>query len=160
MGAATYKVEIIAYDDAYKSNEAVTAANRSWCRGQGKIHCRDSRVRTHLSNSTDHREKRCDNPNTGFYVQGVDARKAIYLRPNLTTGEISQPQIDWVVKSQGLKTVGALFRNDETGQQIAKDVAKAYKNAGAEMTTEFFGRERVDFVPLLTKLLARRRRCH
>src|SRR5690606_18067988 len=67
-----------------------------------------------------------------------------------------QPQIDWLVKSQGIKKVGALFPNDETGHQIAQDLTAAYGTAGADLAaTEFFERDRVDFVPLLTRMAAR-----
>src|SRR3546814_1090668 len=75
---------------------------------------------------------------------------------NVTTVEVAQPQVEWLVKAHGVKKVGALFPNDETGQQIAKDLAAAYKRAGAELAaTEFFERDRVDFVPLLTRMAAR-----
>src|SRR5690606_26772809 len=78
------------------------------------------------------------------------------FRPNVTTVEVAQPQVEWLAKSQGIKKVGALFPNDETGQQIAKDLAAAYKSAGADLVaTEFFERDRVDFVPLLTRIAAR-----
>ena len=73
-----------------------------------------------------------------------------------TTAEVSQPQIDWLVKTQGVKKVGALFPNDESGQAIAKDLEASYKAAGATMSAkEFFERERVDFVPMLTRMFAR-----
>src|SRR5690606_28076133 len=79
------------------------------------------------------------------------------FRPNVTTAEVSQPQIDWVVASQGIKKVGALFPNDETGQAIAKDLQAAYGKAGAGLVaTEFVERDRVDFVPLLTRIMAKR----
>ena len=48
----------------------------------------------------------------------------------------------------------ALFPNDESGQQVALQVGAAYQKAGAQLVTDFFERERVDFVPLLTKLMA------
>jgi len=60
-----------------------------------------------------------------------------------------------VVKSRNIKKVGALFPNDETGQSMSNDIDTAYKKAGATLSAkEYFERDRVDFVPLLTRILA------
>ena len=154
VGDTAYKVEIIPYDDGYKSNEAVTAANRLVFEDKVKYIVGTVGSAPILAIQPITEKNGVITLTLGFTSKALMPEKPFTFRPNLTTGEISQPQIDWIVKSQGLKTVGALFPNDETGQQIAKDVAKAYKKAGAVMTTEFFGRDRVDFIPLLTKLLA------
>jgi branched-chain amino acid transport system substrate-binding protein len=90
----------------------------------------------------------------GFTPKALGKDKPFTFRPCLTTGEFSQPQTDWVVKAKGAKKVGGLFPNDETGQQIARDVDVAYRKTGAQLASkEFFERDRVDFVPLLTRVL-------
>jgi len=49
----------------------------------------------------------------------------------------------------------ALFPNDATGQDAAKVFDGAYEAAGAKLVAkEYFERDRVDFVPLLTRVLA------
>jgi branched-chain amino acid transport system substrate-binding protein len=78
------------------------------------------------------------------------------FRPVISTDEFSEPQIGWVVKKLGSKRIGGLFPNDESGQQVALANARAYEKAGANFDArEFFERERVDFVPLLTRLFSK-----
>jgi branched-chain amino acid transport system substrate-binding protein len=92
----------------------------------------------------------------GFTPKALSAEKPFTFRPPVTTGEVSDPQIAWIVKTLGVKKVGAIFPNDETGQAISKDLEVAYKKAGSTLAAkEFFERDRVDFVPLLTRLMAR-----
>jgi branched-chain amino acid transport system substrate-binding protein len=92
----------------------------------------------------------------GFTNKALSTEKPFSFRPVITTLEFSDPQITWLVKQHGVKKAGGLFPNDESGQVIARDLEAAYKKAGGELTAkEFFERERVDFVPLLTRMLAR-----
>lgn len=155
IGDTTYEVNIIAYDDAYKANEAVTAANRLVFEDKVKYIVGTVGSAPILAIQPITEKEGVITMTLGFTSKALTPEKPFTFRPNLTTAEVSQPQIDWVVQEQGVKTVGALFPNDETGQQIAEDVAAAYEKAGAEMSaTEFFERDRVDFVPLLTRILA------
>ncbi len=153
VGGKTYRVEIIPVDDAYKANEAVTGANRLVYEDKVKYIVGTVGSAPILAIQPITEKEGVITLTLGFTSKALSPEKPYTFRPNLTTAEISQAQIDWVVKSQGLKTVGALFPNDETGQQIAKDVAAAYEKAGAKMVAEFFERDRVDFMPLLTRLM-------
>lgn len=154
VNGTRYKVKIIAYDDAYKSNEAVTAANRLVYEDKVKYIVGTVGSAPILAIQPITETNGVITLTLGFTSKALAPAKPFTFRPNLTTTEVSQPQINWVVKTKRIKTVGALFPNDETGQQIAKDVAKAYRSAGAKMRVELFGRERVDFIPLLTRLIA------
>jgi len=156
VGGTKYKVEVIAYDDGYKANEAVTAANRLVFEDKVKYIIGTVGSAPILAIQPITEENGVITMTLGFTAEALSPDKPYTFRPNPTTGEVAQPQIDWVVKSQNIKTVGALFPNDETGEAIAKDIASAYANAGAELTVkEFFERDRVDFVPLLTRILAK-----
>lgn len=155
VGGTSYKVEILPYDDGYKANEAVTAANRLVFDDKVKYIVGTVGSAPILAIQPITEKNGVITLTLGFTSKALTPDKPYTFRPNLTTAEISQPQIDWIVESQGVETVGALFPNDETGQQIAKDVAAAYERAGATMTsTEFFERDRVDFVPLLTRIMS------
>ena len=153
VGDTSYTVEVIPVDDGYKANEAVTGANRLVYEDKVKYIVGTVGSAPILAIQPITEKEGVITLTLGFTSKALSPEKPFTFRPNLTTAEISQPQIDWVVESQGLKTVGALFPNDETGQQIAKDVAAAYEKAGAKMIPEFFERDRVDFVPMLTRLL-------
>lgn len=151
-----YKVNVIAYDDKYQANEAVTVANRLVFEDGVKYIIGPVGSAPVLAIQPITEKNKVIVITLGFTDKALGEDKPFTFRPNVTTAEVAQPQIDWLVESQGIKKVGALFPNDETGQQIAKDLTEAYKDAGADLAaTEFFERDRVDFVPLLTRMLAR-----
>ncbi|MGF1623130.1 MAG: ABC transporter substrate-binding protein [Rhodomicrobiaceae bacterium] len=154
VGDKTYKVEIVAYDDGYKADAAVTAANRLVHEDKVKYIVGTVGSAPILAIQPITEKNGVITMTLGFTAKALSPDKPFTFRPNLTTAEVSQPQIDWIVAKQNVKSVGALFPNDETGQAIAKDVAAAYEKAGAEMVTEFFERDRVDFIPLLTRTMA------
>ena len=151
-----YKVEVVAYDDKYQANEAVTVANRLVFEDNVKYIIGPVGSAPVLAIQPITEKNKVIVITLGFTTKALQKDKPFTFRPNVTTVEVAQPQVEWLAKSQGVKKVGALFPNDETGQQIAKDLAAAYKDAGADLVaTEFFERDRVDFVPLLTRIAAR-----
>jgi len=156
VGGKKYRVQVVAYDDKYQANEAVTVANRLVFEDKVRYIVGPVGSAPVLAIQPMTEKNKVILLTLGFTAKALSADKPYTFRPNVTTAEVSQPQIDWLVKAQGLKTVGALFPNDETGQQIALDLEAAYKKAGAALSTkEFFERDRVDFVPLLTRMMAR-----
>ncbi|WP_353171160.1 ABC transporter substrate-binding protein [Paracandidimonas soli] len=156
VGGKRYKVSVVAYDDKYQANEAVTVANRLVFEDKVKYIIGPVGSAPVLAIQPITEKNKVIVITLGFTAKALQADKPFTFRPNVTTAEVSQPQIDWLVKTQGVKKVGALFPNDETGQQIAEDLKAAYGKAGAELAaTEFFERDRVDFVPLLTRMSAR-----
>lgn len=156
VGDTTYRIDIIAYDDAYRANEAVTAVNRLVHDDQIRFMIGPVGSAPALAVQPVTEAANVIMLTLGFSDRILSANAPYTFRPNLTTAEISQPQIDWLVATQGVSTVGGLFPNDETGQQVAQDVEAAYSQAGAELRAiEFFERDRVDFVPLLTRIMSR-----
>lgn len=155
VGDKKYKIAIVAYDDKYQANEAVTAANRLVYEDGVKYIVGPTGSAPLLAIQPITEKNKVIVLTLAFTAKTLGADKPYTFRPILTTSEFSQPQIDWVAKVKGVRKVGGLFPNDETGQQIAKDVDAAYQKAGAQLAgKEFFERDRVDFVPLLTRVLA------
>lgn len=156
VGGKKYQVSVVAYDDKYQANEAVTVANRLVFEDKVQYIIGPVGSAPVLAIQPTTEKNKVIVMTLGFTAKALSSDKPYTFRPNVTTAEVSQPQINWLVKTQGLKKVGALFPNDETGQQIASDLEGAYKKAGADLAVkEFFERDRVDFVPLLTRMMAR-----
>ncbi len=156
VGGKKYKVEVVAYDDKYQANEGVTVANRLVFEDKVKYMIGPVGSAVVLAIQPITEKNKVIVMTLGFTPKALEATKPFTFRPNVTTAEVSQPQISWLIKTQGIKNVGALFPNDETGQAISKDLEIAYKNGGATLSAkEFFERNRVDFVPLLTRMMAR-----
>jgi len=155
VGGKRYKVVVIPYDDKYQANEAVTVANRMIHEDKIKYVIGPLGSAPALAVQPLTEKNGVITMTMGFTPRALSPEKPYSFRAVVTTAEFSQPQIDWVVKKEGIKKVGGLFPNDESGQAIAKDLQSSYSKAGADLTSEFFERERVDFVPLLTRLFAR-----
>ena len=154
MGGRKYQVKVVAYDDKYQANEAVTCQPPG-VRGQGEVHHRPGGIRAGAGDPADHREEQGHPDDLGFTSKALAADKphvpaqrhhgGSVAAADRLAGEASRHQ-------EGRRPVP----NDETGQQIAQDLDGAYRKAGAELSAkEFFERDRVDFVPLLTRMLAR-----
>ncbi len=155
VGGKKYKVQVIAYDDKYQANEAVTVANRLVFEDKVKFIIGPVGSAPVLAIQPITEKNQVIVMTLGFTSKALGTDKPYTFRPNVTTAEVAGPQIEWVVKTRNLKRVGALFPNDETGQQIAKDLTEAYGKVGAQLAAkEFFERDRVDFVPLITRILA------
>lgn len=155
VGGKKYRVSVVAYDDKYQANEGVTVANRLVFEDKVKYIIGPVGSAVVLAIQPITEKNKVIVMTLGFTAKALGADKPFTFRPNVTTGEISQPQINWVVKARNIKRVGALFPNDETGQSMSMDIDSAYKKAGATLTAkEYFERDRVDFVPLLTRIFA------
>jgi branched-chain amino acid transport system substrate-binding protein len=151
-----YKVEIVAYDDKYQAGEAVTVANRLVFEDKVKFMIGPTGSAPLLAVQPITEKAGVMTATLGFTNKALSTDKPFSFRPVITTLEFSDHQVAWLVKNQGVRRAGGLFPNDETGQVLARDLESAYKKAGSELTLkEFYERDRVDFVPLLTRMLAR-----
>ncbi|HSV81756.1 MAG TPA: ABC transporter substrate-binding protein [Ramlibacter sp.] len=151
-----YKVEIVAYDDKYQAGEAVTVANRLVFEDKVKFIIGPTGSAPALAVHPITEKNQVMTATLGFTNKALAADKPFSFRPVITTLEFAEPQIAWLVKQHGVKKAGGLFPNDESGQVIGRDLEAAYRKAGGDLVAkEFFERDRVDFVPLLTRLLAR-----
>lgn len=151
-----YKVQIVPYDDKYQAGEAVTVANRLIFEDKVKFIIGPTGSAPALAVQPITEKNQVLTVTLGFTNKALAVDKPLSFRPVITTLEFAEPQINWMVKTLGVKKAGGLFPNDESGQVIARDLEAAYRKAGGELTVkEFFERDRVDFVPLLTRMLAR-----
>jgi branched-chain amino acid transport system substrate-binding protein len=156
VGGKSYTLQIVAYDDKYQANEAVTAANRLIFEDKVQFIMGPMGGATALAIGPTVEKNKVITTTMAFTPLALGADKPYTFRPILTTSETSQAQINWVVKTRGIKRVGGLFPNDETGQKIIADLEKSYDKAGAPLVAkELFERDRLDMVPLLTRLMAR-----
>jgi len=156
VGGKKYRVEVVAYDDKYQAGEAVTVANRLVFEDKVKFIIGPTGSAPTLAVQPITEKNQVLTSTLGFTNKAMGVDKPFSFRPVVTTYEFSEPQIAWMVKNLGVKKAGGLFPNDESGQVIARDLEAAYKKNNAELTAkEFFERDRVDFVPLLTRMLAR-----
>lgn len=156
VGGKKYKVEIVAYDDKYQAGEAVTVANRLVFEDKVKYIIGPTGSAPTLAVQPLTEKNKVITSTLGFTNKALGTDKPFSFRPVVTTYEFSEPQIAWMVKNLDVRKAGGLFPNDESGQVIARDLEAAYRKHGAELAVkEFFERDRVDFVPLLTRMLAR-----
>jgi branched-chain amino acid transport system substrate-binding protein len=155
VGGKKYRVQVIAYDDKYQANEAVTAVNRLIFDDKVKFIIGPMGGATQLAIAPITEKAKVITMTMAFTPLALGADKPYSFRPILTTSETAPAQIAWVAKTMGIKKVGALFPNDETGQKIIVDLEKAYSSAGAPLAAkELFERDRLDMAPLLTRLMA------
>ncbi|GGO60070.1 branched-chain amino acid ABC transporter substrate-binding protein [Roseovarius pacificus] len=155
VGGKTYTIDIAAYDSHYNPNDALTAVNRLVFEDEAAfiVGPLGSAPLAALVPTTTENKK--ITITAGFTPVAAAPEYPYSFRAVLPTEVYAKPQINWVVKSLGAEKIGSLFPNDETGQAMSNDISSAYEAAGADASAvEFYERGRVDFVPLLTRLLA------
>ena len=151
-----YKVEVVAYDDHYKAADALTAFNRMVFDDGIKFVVGPLGSAPALALLPVSTENKVITMTMAFTPKALSADYKYSFRPVIPSDVFSDPQIKWVVQKLGAKKIGGLFPNDESGQQVGAANEAAYEAAGAKFVAkEFFERERVDFVPLLTRVLAK-----
>lgn len=156
VGGRKLRVQLIAYDDKYQAGEAVTIANRLVFEDKVKYIIGPTGSAPVLAVQPVTEKNQVIVATLGFTNKALAADKPFTFRPVTTTYEFAEPQVAWLVKVHGVKKAGVLLPNDESGQVIGRDLETAYAKAGGELSVkEFFERERVDFVPLITRMLAR-----
>lgn len=150
-----YTVEVVAYDDHYKAADALTALNRLVFDDGIKFIVGPLGSAPALAVLPVSTENKAITMTMAFTPKALTPEFAYSFRPVIPTDVFSDPQSKWVVRKLGVRRIGGLFPNDESGQQISGANEAAYAAVGAKFVAkEFFERERVDFVPLLTRVLA------
>jgi branched-chain amino acid transport system substrate-binding protein len=155
VGGKTYKIEVVVYDDHYKAADALTAVNRLVFDDEIRFVVGPLGSAPSLAVLPVTTENKVITMTMAFTPKALSPDFPYSFRPVIPTDVLSDPQIRWVVQKLGVRRAGGLFPNDESGQQISAANEAAYVAAGAKFVAkEFFERERVDFVPLLTRVLA------
>ena len=109
VGGRKYQVKVVAYDDKYQANEAVTVANRLVFEDKVKYIIGPVGSAPVLAIQPITEKNKVILMTLGFTSKALAADKPYTFRPNVTTAEVSQPQIDWLVKHQGIRKAGGLF---------------------------------------------------
>ena len=152
-----YTVEITAYDDRYKAADALTAVNRLIFDDQIKFIVGPLGSAPALAVLPVSTENKVITMTLAFTPKALSPDFPYSFRPVIPTDVFSDPQVKWVVEKLGAKRIGTLYPNDESGQQVSIANEAAYNKVGATFVAkEPFERERVDFVPLLTRVLAQK----
>jgi len=155
VAGKNYTVEVVAYDDHYKAADALTAVNRLVFDDGIKFIVGPLGSAPALAVLPVTTENKAITMTMAFTPKALSPEFTYSFRPVIPTDVFSDPQSKWVVQKLGVKRIGGLFPNDESGQQISGANEAAYSAVGAKFVAkEFFERERVDFVPLLTRVLA------
>jgi branched-chain amino acid transport system substrate-binding protein len=149
-----YTVRVVSYDDKYKPNDAVTGANRLIYEDKVAFIVGPMGSAPALAVLPITTENSIISMTMAFTPTALDNKYKFSFRPVISTAEFSVPQIKWIASKLSLKKVGGLFPNDESGQQVAVANGTAYGAVGVAFVKEFFERDRLDFVPLLTRLLS------
>ncbi|MCL8385436.1 ABC transporter substrate-binding protein [Xanthobacter aminoxidans] len=155
VGATSYKLEVISYDDQYKAAEAVTAINRLIGPDDvrfvfGPIGSASLLAIKPLT------EREGVLLFTGAWAADVLKDSKYIFRVGPTTQEFSPSTVAWLKKNRpNLQRVALVAANDETGWNSQKIQKAAYTKGGFDVVAaEFFERSQNDFRALLTKVLA------
>lgn len=148
-----YKVDIKQYDDRYRAQDAVTAMDRLMIQDGIRFVVGPMGSAAAVATKAQTSGGKVITMTLAFSPRALGPDAPYAFRTVITTGEFSEPQIAWLTKKVGAKKVVALLPNDETGQQMGAGNQASYAKNGAKLQVEYFERERVDFVPLLTRVL-------
>ena len=153
VGGRRYKVTIKQYDDRYRAQDAVTAMDRLMIQDGIRFVVGPMGSAAAVATKAQTTDGKVITMTLAFSPRALGADAPYAFRTVITTGEFSEPQIAWLARKVGAKRVVALLPNDETGQQMGTGNQASYAKFGAKLQVEYFERERVDFVPLLTRVL-------
>ncbi|MEW6122016.1 MAG: ABC transporter substrate-binding protein [Pseudomonadota bacterium] len=155
VGGRRYKVLIKQYDDRYKAQDAVTAMDRLMIQDGIRFVVGPLGSAAAVATKAQTTANKVVTMTLGFTPRALGTDAPYAFRTVITTGEFSEPQVAWLLKnSPSAKRVVSLLPNDETGQQMGAGNTAAYAKAGSKLQVDYFERERVDFVPMLTRILA------
>jgi branched-chain amino acid transport system substrate-binding protein len=154
VAGKTYTLKVIPYDDKYQANEAVTVVNRLISSDHVKYFAGPMGSATLLAAQPLLKQNNAIAITLAFTPKATNVDNPGIFRVAIGSIEMAMPQISWLVKHKNLKNVICLVENDETGHAMEVDTARAYKENGVNYKTEFFERNSVDFVPILTRALA------
>ena len=149
-----YNVRITQYDDRYKAQDAVTAMDRLIIQDGIRFVVGPLGSAAAVATKPQTTNSKVITMTLGFTPRALGADAPYAFRTVITTGEFSVPQVAWLLKKVSAKNVVSLLPNDETGQQMGAGNTAAYAKGGAKLQVDYFERERVDFIPTLSRILA------
>ncbi|MBX3521881.1 MAG: ABC transporter substrate-binding protein [Xanthobacteraceae bacterium] len=150
-----YKIRLIPYDTKYSAAEALPAANRLIFGDGVKIIVGPFSASEAIATQDLTTKQKVLTFVFAWSPRVLGTQYPYQFRISTTSSEFTEPQIRWISSKLKLTKVAGLFPNDEFGQQSSKQVAATYQKIGTDFSFQLFERDRVDFVPLLTGLLAK-----
>jgi branched-chain amino acid transport system substrate-binding protein len=153
VGDKVYQIELKKYDDRYRAQDAVTAMERLILEDKVKYVVGPMGSASTLATQARTNGDKVLTLTMAFSTKALSPQLPYSFRPAITTAEFTGPQLAWLGKTLAIKRVRALEPNDETGQSVAASQKEAYAAIGVDLQVDFFERERVDFVPILTRAL-------
>lgn len=154
VGGKTYTLDLKVYDDRYRAQDSVTAMDRLINDDRVKFVVGPMGSASTVATQARSTESKVITLTMGFTPKAIGPAVPFTFRPTITTTEFTGPQLAWVGAKLAPKRVRAVLPNDETGQSVGAAQKEAYKAIGIDLQPDFFERERVDFVPILTRVLS------
>ena len=151
VGGKTYTIALKKYDDRYRAQDAVTAMERLILEDGVKYVVGPMGSASTLATQARTNSAKILTLTMAFSPKAISPELPYSFRPAITTTEFPGPQLAWLNKALVFKRVRALLPNDETGQSVAASQQEAYRAIGVDLQVDYFERERVDFVPILTR---------
>jgi branched-chain amino acid transport system substrate-binding protein len=154
VGGKKYQVEIVAYDDQYKTADSVSAYNRLVNQDKIKyvIIMSSAPSMALKQNIEDDKVVAL----TGSHLtKAIDANTKYMFRAWSPPADFLPPLVAWMKTNLKERKVVIVNPNDESGSEQTKSISKLYEQNGFEVLSgELYERSQKEFQPMLTKLLA------
>lgn len=154
VGGKRYRIKVIPYDGKGRPDEALAVANRLIRQDKVKFILGPQASGDTIATQALTNANKVVTFTIGWSPRLLGADLPYQFRPHASFEEIIQPLVDFTSQRLKVKKIGGLFPNDELGQQAAKQIRGAYEKVGTTSNIELFEKNRVDFVPLLTRLMS------
>ncbi len=157
VGADTYTLKLVVYDNKYDTREAVSIATKLIFNDKVR-HMMTTGGTTNIAVDPIVTENRVLN-----FAYAYGGKKATNPNAPYTFRTIPEPAqafatlMPWIVKKYGLKTLAITSTDDETGLIQAEDSERTARQLGVAITDKVFApRGTPDFTPMLTRLIAKK----
>jgi len=158
VGNVRYQVKIVAYDDKYLPNDAVTAVNRLVSQDGAKFMFGPFGTPGFLASRDIAREAGALQMIIAYTPAAVDPKYPMVFRHLPSPTEFSPPLLAWVQKQNPtIKTAVVMGPDDAAGRDVATVNVKALKALKINVIAEeYYQRTTQDFSPILTRVLAKK----
>jgi branched-chain amino acid transport system substrate-binding protein len=154
VGGKKYQIEIVAYDDQYKTADAVAAYTRLVKQdGVKYVIIMSSAATMALKQNVE--DDKVIGLTSAATSKAIDTSSKYMFRLYSTPVDYVPGYVGWLKNNVKERRVAILNPNDETGWDLTQYSEKVYKENGFTIVTaEVFERTLKDFQPLLTKIIA------
>jgi branched-chain amino acid transport system substrate-binding protein len=155
VGGQNYKLELIVEDDKYSPSEGVTVTKKLIFKDKVKFILGSLGSAVVLATRPVIEENKIISFGSAYSPKVLSPSNTFTFRTNPTMGEIIPPMLKWIKDSNpGIKKVGLLGPNDESGWSILAEFISNSKQFGLEVVAEdYYERNTTDYYPVLTRVL-------